>query len=153
MHAILFDLYREDAILCDTEMNRYTLDQKNQSTVENPTDYDLCSDRLLNKFPTYQFDDKCRIIPGPDTPLRNFRDLKALLLSKDLSLDADFEKTDLRFLDGKCGMKGNMVAFQSFPRCGNTFLRRFIEQITGVHTGADMNIQHTFHEAMMGLLG
>ena len=105
------------------------------------------------KFPTYKFDKKCRIVPGPDTPVKNFKEVKELLLSKDLSRDAEFSKDELHFLDGKVGMRGNMVAFQSFPRCGNTFLRRFVEQITGIHTGADMNIQHTFHEAMMGLLG
>ena len=50
-------------------------------------------------------------------------------------------------------MTGNQVAFQSFPRCGNTFLRRFIEQITGIYTGSDMNIEQTLNERMMGLLG
>ena len=39
-------------------------------------------------------------------------------------------------------------------RNGNTFLRRYLEQITGVYTGTDMNIDYTFHEACsMGLLG
>ena len=127
LHAALFDLYREDLILCDAEMNRYSLDKTNQSTAERSTEYDLCSDRLVTKFPTYQFDEKCRIVPGPDTPTFNFVDLKQLLLSKDLSRDVEFEKSDIRFLDGTVGMKGNMVAFQSFPRCGNTFLRRFVE--------------------------
>ena len=50
-------------------------------------------------------------------------------------------------------MLSQSVAFQSFPRCGNTFLRRFIEQITGVYTGTDMVVSHTFADAMMGLLG
>ena len=76
LHAALFDLYREDLILCDAEMNRYSLDKTNQSTAERQTEYDLCSDRLVTKFPTYQFDEKCRIVPGPDTPTFNFRDLK-----------------------------------------------------------------------------
>ena len=48
---------------------------------------------------------------------------------------------------------GHMVAFQSFPRSGNTFLRRYLEQITGVVTGADMNVEHTVPEIMWGLLG
>ena len=51
------------------------------------------------------------------------------------------------FLDGKTDMTGFKVAFQSFPRSGNTFLRRYLEQITGVYTGADMAIEHTFFEA------
>ena len=36
---------------------------------------------------------------------------------------------------------------------GNTFLRNYLEQITGIYTIADMGIEFTFHEAMMGLLG
>ena len=50
-------------------------------------------------------------------------------------------------------MTGNMVAFHSYPRCGNTFLRRLIEQVSGIYTGADMNIDWCTPETMMGLLG
>jgi len=31
------------------------------------------------------------------------------------------------FLDGSVDLTGNKIAFQSFPRSGNTFLRRYIE--------------------------
>jgi len=51
------------------------------------------------------------------------------------------------FLNGKVDMTGNRIAMQSFARSGNTFLRRYLEQITGVYTGADMNIKETFFEA------
>ena len=74
-------------------------------------------------------------------------------MSKDLSLDKNFNPEDLRFLDGSVDMTGNRVALQSFCRSGNTFLRRFVEQITGVYTGSDMSIEYTFFEAMMGLAG
>ena len=45
------------------------------------------------------------------------------------------------------------MAFQSFVRSGNTFLRSYLEKVTGVFTGADMDIDYTFHEACMGFLG
>ena len=45
---------------------------------------------------------------------------------------------------------GNKVAFQSFPRCGNSFMRRYSELLTGIATGAD-NILHT--EVCMQLMG
>lgn len=32
-------------------------------------------------------------------------------------------------------------------------MRRYLEKITGVYTGSDMDISHTFFEAQMGLLG
>lgn len=57
------------------------------------------------------------------------------------------------FLDGKVDMTGNRVALQSFVRSGNTFIRRYFEQVLGIVTGADMPIKITFFEAMMGLLG
>ena len=41
-----------------------------------------------------------------------------------------------RFLDGEPN-KSQKVAFCSFPRSGNTFLRRYIEMLTGICTGAD----------------
>ena len=50
-------------------------------------------------------------------------------------------------------MVGNRVAMSSYPRSGNTFFRRFLEMITGVYTGADMDITLTFFEAQMGFLG
>ena len=59
------------------------------------------------------------------------------------------------FLDGTRPIMegGEHVAFQSMVRSGNTFLRQYIEMITGVFTGSDMDIGMTFHEAQMGLLG
>ena len=85
---------------------------------------------MVRKFPTYEFDEKMRIVPGGLTPVVNFKNLKELLLSKDLARNMELAHADdgnFRFLDGKVDLTGNMVVFQSFERCGNTFLRRFIE--------------------------
>lgn len=38
---------------------------------------------------------------------------------------------------------GNQVCFQSFPRTGNSFLRKILEVTTGIYTGSDMNIDLT----------
>lgn len=86
--------------------------------------------------------------PGPETPRVNFQWLQELLLSKDLSRDAELEWIanckGLRFLEEQdLTLSGNAVAFQSMPRCGNSFLRRILETITGVYTGSDMNIDLT----------
>ena len=40
-------------MLCDAEMNLYTLNPELQSTEQNPTEYELCSDRIERKFPSY----------------------------------------------------------------------------------------------------
>ena len=36
---------------------------------------------------------------------------------------------------------GNMVSYSSFPRCGNTFLRKNLQNITGISTGSDMSVE------------
>jgi hypothetical protein len=52
-----------------------------------------------------------------------------------------FEDKKLRFLDMKS--VNNIVAYKSFPRSGNTFLRKYIELITGVPTGSEMPLSIT----------
>ena len=51
-HA-LFDMVRNDEILTDDEMNRYTVRPANQRTAKNETEFELCSDRLARKYPGY----------------------------------------------------------------------------------------------------
>ena len=63
--------------------------------------------------------------------------------SKDESLLEDFKKNggletdNYKFLDGKDHRIGQKIWFGSHPRSGNTFLRKYLELITGVATGAD----------------
>ncbi len=63
------------------------------------------------------------------------------MLSRDMSRLQELQKLgegDPIFLDGSIDMKCDRVAFSSWPRTGNTFLSRFIEQCTGIFTGCDM---------------
>ena len=103
-------------------------------------------------YPTYSPEPvKLRPRPEANTKVVNFEWLKDLLLSKDLSRNAELNwvnpSDSLRFLDG-ASMLGNYVAFQSMPRSGNSFLRRIIEIVTGVYSGSDMNYLVTI--MMMG---
>ena len=82
----IFNLFKDDRVLCDAEMNMFTLKASNQKSQANPnSDFELCSDRLARKFPTYELDEICRFKPGPDAERINFNDFKELLLSKDMS--------------------------------------------------------------------
>jgi hypothetical protein len=83
----------------------------------------------------------------------NYTELKDILLSKDLSRVDDLQWTSLgpRFLDGKVDMTGNNIGFCSYPRSGNTFMKKFIEQVTGVVTGGE--IRHDLHLYVYGLFG
>ena len=78
------------------------------------------------------------------------------MLSKDMSRLHELQKLgegDPMFLDGSIDMQGDRVAFSSWPRTGNTFLRRFIEQCTGIFTGCDMKADTTIALQMLGMLG
>jgi hypothetical protein len=47
-------------------------------------------------------------------------------------LDVNADKTPLN--------TGNMVSFSTYPRSGNSFLRKLLQNITSVATGSDMGI-------------
>ena len=38
---------------------------------------------------------------------------------------------------------GNMVSYCSYSRCGNSFLRKYLEKITGIATGSDMVLEYS----------
>ena len=54
-----------------------------QQTAENQTGFELFSDRIFRKFPSYVIDSDLRLLPGPSTPVVNFHQLRELLLSQD----------------------------------------------------------------------
>jgi hypothetical protein len=85
----------------------------------------------------------------------NFKQLRDLLLSKDLSRNDELSwvsKNNYRFLDGE-DMAGWHTTFTSFPRSGNSFLRRMLEDISGIFTGSDNEVLHTLDLQSMGLYG
>ena len=84
------------------------------------------------------------MIPTAESHVVNYEWLKELMLSKDLSRLDELKALgeNPKFLDGK-KIEGNLICFDSFPRTGNTFLRTFIEQCSGIHTGADMPLWMT----------
>lgn len=99
-----------------------------------------------------------RIRPGPETPTLNFTYMKELLLSKDLNRLNELKWIDenggtFRFLDETVSMEGTRVAFASFPRSGNSFLRRLIELSTGMVTGSDHKMDISLNLQICGLMG
>ena len=101
--ACLQELYKKDEVLADYEINKWTLNPSHQSTAENPTQFEIFSDRIHRLFPTYVLNSRCCVRPGPETVTMSFTYLKELLLSKDLSRNTELEwvsTKNLRFLDG-----------------------------------------------------
>jgi hypothetical protein len=84
--AMLQNLFKDDLVLCDMEMNMYSLDVSKQfsHTTNRNGVFELCSDRIHRLYPTYHLDKACRFMPGPETPNINFTRLKEILLSKDM---------------------------------------------------------------------
>ena len=58
----------------------------------------------------------------------------------------------LRFLDGE-SMEGEKVSYSTYQRSGNTFLRKYIELISGIPTGSEMYPYQVFPLYMHGLIG
>ena len=48
---------------------------------------------------------------------------------------------------------GNIVSYSSYPRCGNSFLRKYFENITGVVTGTDMSLEFNVELQLMDFKG
>jgi hypothetical protein len=96
-----------------------------------------------------------RIRAGPKCPVVDFEELKSMFLSKDpeelRKLNWIFEN-EPKFLDGTA-FKGDKVAFASFPRSGNTFMRKYFELCTGIQTGADNTSCVQVHLQTNGMKG
>lgn len=64
------------------------------------------------------------------------KDINSVLESDDAQWMFDGEE---RFLDGE-NIDGERIAFVSHPRSGNSFLRKYLEAITGTITTSDMGL-------------
>ena len=69
----LNDLWRNDEILCDRDLDRFSTNPSMQQTDENQTGFELMSDRHFRKYSSYLLDERCRPRPGPNTPVINFK--------------------------------------------------------------------------------
>lgn len=145
------DCYQNDEIMADQNLEKFTLNPALQGDV-----FELYSDRKDRKFPLYSLTPNLRLVANETTPTINFDHLKELLLSQGDSRREEYEtliKGDFKFLDKKSLLLGNRVALASYPRTGNSFLRKTLEQITGVFSGSDMHLDLTITLQQQGMLG
>ena len=79
------------------------------------------------------------MIVNKSDKLLDLETLIYLLLSKDIDKYDDIKKMIFgktsRYLNG---VKNMNISYTSYPRSGNTFLRKYFESILGVATGSDM---------------
>lgn len=85
------------------------------------------------------------VVPCGATKSLNFDEVWDTLRSKDAGrLENNrwmFDGT-FRFLDGEVPLTSQKVAYCTYPRSGNSYLRRVLEQCTGISTGASISL-HT----------
>ena len=138
-HMVLMNLLREDLVYTDPKhMHKWTTKPREG--------YCTFSEFWRQNNKGYTLDTFQRCIALPETKTVNLTKLMAILRSKDPSLleeNSWMFDGQTRLLDGAEIPTGQKVAFDTWPRTGNSFLRKFIEQITGIYTGANMPLNMT----------
>jgi len=57
-----------------------------------------------------------------------------------------------KFLDGQ-DISGDRIVYATYPRCGSTFLRKYLQEIAGIATGSDMPVDLTLCIQMNSMKG
>ena len=97
-----------------------------------------------------------RIRPNEGTRTINLEQLKTMLASSDESLLEEMQwvfEDGVKYLDGGNVCSRPKIAMASFPRSGNTFLRKYLELLTGVQTGGDNSLHYNVNFQMLGSKG
>ena len=106
---------------------------------------------LRKKFPGYELDENNVIYNVNDKEI-NLDDHWKLLLTdfdeklyKEKIADDSFGRTQAKFLS-----KGlsDAISYTSYPRSGNTMLRKYLENITGIATGSDQIMKFTLNVSL-----
>ena len=113
--------------------------------------YHTFTENIQRRYPGYMLDLKTnRIVSSTDRKV-NLDDLLALFRSKDL---AKYEREKDTFF-GPSGryttenaQEQMSVLYTTYPRSGNSMMRKYFENITGVATGSDMNLKHAPNVAL-----
>jgi len=100
-------------------------------------------ENFLKRYPGYELDQIKRVKPIDKTV--DFGKLWEMLTSDDSKLLEEWQFGDAEFFDIKSHNTPEtmfeMVSYSSYPRCGNSFLRKYLQNITGIATGSDMSLE------------
>jgi hypothetical protein len=144
--AILMSMYREDLILSD--------DVAYQFTTRQHEGFNTFSVNFNKKYKGYGICKTGNVVPITAKTI-SFKKQIEMLKSTDpsqLELARWTFDGDFRFLDGE-SIGDNKVGFTSFPRSGNSFMRRILEQISGITTGGTMHLHTATSLQIQGLKG
>lgn len=113
-------------------------------------EYQTFSERFQQRYPGWVLSESKRVIPGPEVKTVDFGSLWEILTSKDESLLEQNswifdDLSDSKYLDLTSATTvesmSEQCAYTSYPRCGNSFLRKYLQNITGIATGSDMSLE------------
>ena len=118
--------------------------------------YTKFSERF-NSWPVFKglkIDQETQVCCNDTKEVVSLKELIELFKSKDFEAYDEYKKKyledgELRFLDGE-PVGDEKVAYWTFGRSGNTFLRRYIELVTGVPTGSEMPVSSFQMSGMLG---
>jgi len=95
---------------------------------------------MRNNFPGYEIDSNNVVYNVSDKEIDLNEHWKLLLSNYDEKIynekveDDTFGRTQPKFL---CNGLSDAISYTSYPRSGNTMLRKYLENITGIATGSD----------------
>lgn len=145
------DMHREDILYADIHQDQLATRKWNSK-------FDLISHRFTTD-PRFE-----GLKLRPNTSLTSstreeidWADLKSLFLSTDMDAYAEykekfFDDHVIRFMNNKPN-NGDRVSYNTYTRSGNTFLRKYIEIITGIVTGSEFTNRIPFPLQLQGLIG
>ena len=128
LECYIQNLYREDFFFTNNNFSCWSTSNTDKEGFE------VFSDRFIRAYPGYCLDEVMRIRARPETRVLNMENLVSLFRSKDEALwnqNAWMFQNEFKFLDGAPN-HWNKIALVSFPRSGNTFLRKVSELLTGI---------------------
>lgn len=112
--------------------------------------YRTFAENLAEKYPGYAINEHSLIVNKSDLTI-NLDQLVSLLKSKDLNAyhqhKDQFFGPQSRFLSGS-GPEQMSIIYATYPRSGNSLMRKYFENITGVATGSDMVMKHSPNVAL-----
>ena len=144
--AVLTSLFREDWLYTNDLASHYSL--KRHDGFFNFSE--MFRKRYGNEYITAK---DGTVIPTTARQI-NFKSLWDMLRSSDESV---FTKNkwiydgDFKFCDGE--KLPSKIAFNTYPRSGNSFLRKYLEQLTGISTGATVQLHTSSSLSIQGLKG
>jgi hypothetical protein len=133
--AVLTSLFREDMLYCNDLGSHYS--------VTRHEGFLNFSEMFRKRYGDGYNTLKDGTVAVTTAKTINFKSLIKMLKSKD---EKDFVANewiyngDFKFLDGE--RINSKIGFNTYPRSGNSFLRKYLEQLTGISTGATVML-HT----------